>query len=66
MLNDFDREILVPHSKDLKVTEYRFLRLRVTVDFHAEEVALVLPVQFTLKKGHEKIARNGMMQVAYI
>jgi len=50
MFDDFDREILVPHPEDLEVTEYGFLRLCVTVDLHAEEVALVLPVQFTLKK----------------
>ncbi len=50
VFNNFDREILVPHLEDLKVTEYGFLRLCVTVNFHAEEVALVLPVQFTLHK----------------
>lgn len=50
MFDDFDREVLVPHPEDLEVTEYGFLRLCVTVDLHAEEVALVLPVQLTLKK----------------
>jgi len=50
VFDNFDREILVPHPEDLEVTEYRFLRFCVTVDFHAEEVTLVLPVQFTLKK----------------
>lgn len=46
VFDDLNREIeiLVPHQEDLKVTEYGFLRLRVTVDLHAEEVALVLPV----------------------
>jgi len=50
VFDNFDREILVPHPEDLEVTEYGFLRLCVTVDLHAKEVALVLPVQFTLKK----------------
>ena len=50
VLDDFDGEILLPHPEDLKVTEYGFLCLCMTVDLHAEEVALVLPVQFTLKK----------------
>jgi len=50
VFDDFNREILVPHLEDLKVTKYGFLRLCVTVDLHAEEIALVLPVQFTLKK----------------
>ena len=44
MFDDFDREILVPHLEDLEVTEYGFLRLRMAVYLHAEEVALVLPV----------------------
>ena len=56
MFNDFDRKILIPYSEDLKITEYGFLRLCVTVDLHAEEVALVLPVQFTLLK-------NGMSKL---
>ena len=46
---DFNREILIPHSEDLKIAEDGFLRPCVTVDLHAEEVALVLPVQLTLK-----------------
>ena len=50
VFNDFDREIFISHSEDLKITEYGFLRLRMTVDLHAEEVSLVLPVQLTLKK----------------
>ena len=48
MFDDFDREILVSHLENLKVAEYRFLCLRVTIDFYTEEVALVLPVQLTL------------------
>ena len=55
VFDDFDREILVPHPENLKVTEYGFLRLRVTVDLHAEEVSLVLPVQFTLKTGMSRL-----------
>ena len=50
VFDNFDREILVSHPEDLEVTEYGFLRLCVTVDLHAQEVTLVLPVQFTLKK----------------
>jgi len=44
VFDDFDREILISDSEDLKVAEYGFLRLCVTVDLYAEEVALVLPV----------------------
>jgi hypothetical protein len=50
VFDDFDREILIPHLENLEVTEYGFLRLRMTVHLHAEEVALVLPVQFTLNE----------------
>jgi len=55
VFKDFDGEIFVLYSEDLEVTEYGFLRLCVAVDLHAEEVALVLPVQFTLKKGISKL-----------
>jgi hypothetical protein len=48
MFHDFDGEILVSDSEDLEVTEGGFLRLCVTIDLHAEEVALVLPVEFAL------------------
>ena len=50
VFKDFDGEILVPHSEDLKIAKYGFLRLCVTVDLHAEEIALILPVQLTLNK----------------
>lgn len=50
MFNNFDGEIFVSHAEDLEVTECGFFRLRVAINLHAEKVALVLPVKFTLKK----------------
>ena len=49
MFNDFDGEIFLSHAEYLKVTENRFPGLCVAVDFDAEEVSLVLPVEFTLE-----------------
>ena len=46
--NDFDWVVLFAYSENLEVTEDRLLRLCVTVDFDAEEVTLILPVEFTL------------------
>ena len=50
VFDNFDGEIHVPRPEGLEITEYRFLRLCVTADLHTEEVDLVLPAQFTLKK----------------
>ena len=55
VFDDFDGKILVPNAEDLKVTKYGFFRLCVTVDLHTEEVTLVLPVKFTLKKEVSKL-----------
>ena len=51
MLDDFDREILLPHSEQLEVAERRLLGLGfsgVPVDLDTEVFALVLPVEFAL------------------
>jgi hypothetical protein len=53
VFNDFDGEIFVSHSEDLEVTEDGFLRLCVTVDLDAEEVSLILPMEFTLSGRHQ-------------
>ena len=48
-LNNLDGVVLFAHAEDLEVAEDGLLGLRVPVDFDAEEVALVLPVQFALQ-----------------
>ena len=60
MLDDFDGEILLADSEELEIAERRLLRLclaRVSVDLDAEEVALVLPVEFALHK--RQVGSNG-------
>lgn len=47
-LNNLDRIILFTDPEDFKVTEDRLLRLGMTVDFDAKEIALILPVEFAL------------------
>lgn len=66
MFNDLDREILVSHLEDLEVTEDGFLRLCVTVDLHAKEVSLVLPVEFALSKRRQWVTKSGASHSAYI
>ena len=56
VFDDFDRKILISHSEDPKIAKYGFLQLCVTVDLHAGEVALVLPVGLTLEN---KAKDNG-------
>ena len=46
--DDLDGEILLAYTEDLEVAEDRLLGFGMTVDFDTEEVALVLPVKFTL------------------
>ena len=47
-LDHFDREILFAYTGDLEVAEDGLLRFGVAIDLDAQEVALVLPVEFTL------------------
>jgi len=48
-LNDFHREVLLAHAENLEIAENGFFGLRVTVNTHTEKVALILPIQPTLK-----------------
>ena len=48
-LNDFDRVVLLPNPEDFEVAEDRLLGLSVTVNLDTQEVALVLPVELTLR-----------------
>ena len=47
-LDNLYREILLPDTEDLEIAEDRLLRLCVAIDLDTEEIALVLPVKFTL------------------
>lgn len=49
-LNDFDRVVFLPQTEDLEIAEDRLLGLSVTIDLDAQEVALVLPMKFALKR----------------
>ena len=50
-LDHFNGEILLAYTEDLEVAEDGLLRFGVTVDLDAEEVALILPVEFALHVG---------------
>jgi hypothetical protein len=47
-LHYLNRIVLLPHTEDLKVAEDGLLGLRVPVNLDTQEVALILPVEFTL------------------
>ena len=47
--NDFDGEVLLSHAEDFKVTEGRLFRLGMSIYLDAQEIALVLPIQFALQ-----------------
>ena len=49
-LDHFHGEILLAYTEDLEVAEDGLLGFSVAVDFDAQEVALVLPVELTLCK----------------
>ena len=49
-LDNLDGVVLFAHAEDLEVAEDGLLGLRVPVDLDAEEVALVLPVEFALQQ----------------
>ena len=55
-LNNFDREVLLAYTEDLEVAEDGLLGFGMTIDFDAQEVALVLPVELTL---HEQERERG-------
>jgi hypothetical protein len=48
-LNDFYREVLFAHAENLEIAENGFFGLCVTVNTHTKKVALILPIQPTLK-----------------
>ena len=47
--DDLDGEVFFADTEDFKIAEDRLLGFGMTVDLDAEEVALVLPVEFTLR-----------------
>ena len=49
-LDDFHREVLLAYAENLEVAENGFFRLGVAVNAYTEKVALILPIQPTLKK----------------
>ena len=55
-LNNFDREVLLAYTEDLEIAEDGLLGFGVAVDFDAQEIALVLPVELTL---HEQERERG-------
>ena len=48
-LHDFYREVLLAYAENLEIAENGFFGLCVTVNTHTEKVALILPIQPTLK-----------------
>lgn len=48
-LNDFHRKVLLAYAENLEVAEDGFFSFGVTVNAYAEKVALILPIQPTLK-----------------
>jgi hypothetical protein len=50
-LNDFYREVLLADAENLEVAENGFFGLCVAINTHTEKVALILPIQSTLKGG---------------
>ena len=61
-LDDFYWEIFLPHSEDLQVAEDRLLCLRVAVNFNTQEVTLILPVEFALKRSCEPISDGAIQE----
>jgi hypothetical protein len=57
--NDFDWEILFAYSENFKIAEYRFLRLGMAIYLNAKEVALILPVKFTLAAKDSVKSKNN-------
>lgn len=58
-LNDFNGIVLFTHAEDFKITEDGLLGLGVPIDFDAQEIALVLPIEFTLKPGCHGLLTAG-------
>src|SRR6266850_3417446 len=48
-LNDFHRKVLLAYAENLEVAEDGFFSFGVTVNAYTEKVALILPIQPTLK-----------------
>ena len=48
-LDNFDREVLLTYAEYFKVAKDRFFSFGMAVNPDAEEVALILPIQSTLK-----------------
>ena len=63
-LNHFNWIIFLSHAKDFQIAEDRLLRFRVSVDFDAKEVTLILPVQFTLRKSTVSVTDNDHMIIS--
>src|SRR5712671_1475556 len=54
---NFNRKVLLAYTEYLEVTENRFFSFGVTVNAHTEKIALILPIQTTLKG--DKSARRS-------
>jgi hypothetical protein len=48
-LDDFYRIVLLAYAENLEVAEDGFFSLGVTVNAYTEKIALILPIQPTLK-----------------
>lgn len=47
-----DRDILLPHAEELECGKLGLASLGVSIDLHAQEVALILPVELALQGVH--------------
>lgn len=54
-LNNFHREVFLADAENLEVAEDGLLRLCVPVDLDTQEISLVLPVQFTLRRVRKRV-----------
>lgn len=57
-LDDLNREVLFSNPEDFQVAENGLLRLCMTVYLDAKEVALVLPIEFTLHQDMRRCRRE--------
>ena len=62
-LDDLNREVLFTDTEDLEVAEDRLLGFGMTVNPHAQEVSLILPVEFTLSD--TRLAMGGVSEPRY-
>ena len=58
-LDDFYREVLLADAENLEIAENGFFGLCVAINTHTEKVALILPIQPTLKGGSGPMGEVG-------